>query len=50
MTAGASHGHPLTGAFRLEEPSPAIRSLRTSTLADAAHVATEANGLPALAA
>jgi AraC family transcriptional regulator len=33
MTAGASHGHPLTGAFRLEEPGPAIRTLRTSTLA-----------------
>jgi AraC-like DNA-binding protein len=33
MTAGASQGQPLTGAFRLEEPSPTIRSLRTSTLA-----------------
>jgi hypothetical protein len=30
---GASHGHPLTGAFRTEEPRPAIRTLRTSTLA-----------------
>jgi AraC family transcriptional regulator len=33
MTAGTSHGHPLTGAFRQEETGPAVRTLRKSALA-----------------